>query len=357
MILWLILSVITLAAAAFVAAPFLRPLDKPPVEAEGLPTRLQSVLGYKFAIAAVAAWSLVGSVILYAYNGSWGPSPATSIEVGVGSQSSNGGTAPALGDVESMIGKLRDRLQAKPDDPKGWAMLGWSYMSTGEFNEAVDAYRKALSLDGKSAGFQVGLADALIQQSHGQVTPEAMSGIETALSLDPKEPRALFLRGLGKSQSGDAKGAIDDWFGVLDLAGPTDPWSAEVRGQIEALARQANIDVSGRLPALAKADTGPAPTLGPPATGPAQADIEAAQKMSESDRTAMINAMVDRLAQKLEASPRNLDGWLQLARARKVMGDTDGAKAAMKRAQEVFADSPPDLDRLKAAASNMGVLP
>ena len=69
----------------------------------------------------------------------------------------------------------------------------------------------------------------------------------------------------------------------------------------------------------------------------------------------MIKGMVERLAAKLDATPRNLDGWLQLMRARKVMGDLDGAKAALKKSLEVFADSPPDAEKLKSAAAELGV--
>ena len=410
MTLWLILTVMTALAALYVAAPFLRSVDKAGAEqtselgiyrdqlaeidkeaaagtidaaaaeqaraevkrkmlaadkamAAVAPARPLSALEYKFAFVTITGLTVLGSAILYAYNGNPGlpsatPMMAQSQGGGDASQTAAAaGSAAGLSDVDTMIGKLRERLKANPGDPKGWAMLGWSLMSTGKLAEAVDAYRKAVSIDPKGAGFHVGLADSLIQQASGQVTPEAKGSIDTALSLDGKEPRAMFLRGLGKSQGGDAKGAIDDWIAVLGLAGPTDPWTPEVRGQIEALAKQANIDVSGRLPAVAAAAPA-APSAAAnaaPAVGPSAAQVAAAQNMSESDRSAMIKGMVDRLAAKLDATPRNLDGWLQLMRARKVMGDLDGAKAALKKSLEVFADSPPDAEKLKSAAAELGV--
>lgn len=413
MTLWLILTVMTALAALYVAAPFLRPIDKAGAEqtselgifrdqlaeidreaaagtieaaaaeqaraevkrrmlaadkvmAAAAPARPLSALEYKFAFLAITGLTVLGSAILYAYNGNPGLPSATPMADGMAVQGQNAGDAPqtaaaaggaaGISDVDTMIGKLRERLRANPTDPKGWAMLGWSLMSTGKLAEAVDAYRKAVGIDPKAAGFHVGLADSLIQQASGQVTPEAKGIIDTALSLDGKEPRALFLRGLGKSQGGDAKGAIDDWVAVLGLAGPNDPWTGEVRGQIEALAKQANIDVSGRLPAAVAA--APAPAASAPTTstaGPSAAQVAAAQNMSESDRSAMIKGMVERLAAKLDATPRNLEGWVQLMRARKVMGDVDGAKAALKKSLEVFADSPPDAEKLKSAAAELGV--
>ena len=44
-------------------------------------------------------------------------------------------------------------------------------------------------------------------------------------------------------------------------------------------------------------------------------------KMTEQDRQAMINSMVDGLAKKLEESPNDPAGWLRLAQSRMVQGD------------------------------------
>ena len=405
MTLWLILTAMTAAAALYVAAPFLRPTDKTaaeqsselgifrdqlaeidreaaagtiePTAAEQARAEIKrrmlvadklaagraaarplTALEYRFAFLTILGLTVLGSTILYAFQGAPGIPSAGPLGAVAGQGQAAGDPAaatsgaPALADVETMISKLKDRLKTAPTDTKGWAMLGWSYMSVGKFADAVESYRKAVSIDGKAAALHVGLADALIQQANGQVTPEAKGIIDTAMGLDPKEPRALFLRGLGKSQGGDAKGAIDDWIGVLGLAGPNDPWTPEVRQQIETLAKQANIDVSGRLPAV----TVMVPTVAP-AAGPTQADIAAAQNLPDADRTAMVKGMVERLAAKLEATPRNLEGWVQLMRARKVMGDAGGAKAALKKSLEVFADSPPDVEKLKSAAGELGVGP
>ena len=91
--------------------------------------------------------------------------------------------------------------------------------------------------------------------------------------------------------------------------------------------------------------------------GPTQAEVDAAQAMSEDDRAAMIKGMVERLAQKLEANPRNLDGWVQLMRARIVMGDIGGAKSDLNRSLDAFSDSPRDRERLRSAAIELGLAP
>ena len=215
-----------------------------------------------------------------------------------------------------------------------------------------------MGLDTKSAAARGGLADALIQAASGKVTPEAGATVDQALALDAKEPRALFLRGLARSQAGDAKAAIEDWIGVLGLARTDDQWAPEVRQKILDLAKQANIDVTGRLPGVAVAAVPAAPAMtAVPGPVPSAAEVAAAEKMPEADRMAMIKGMVEKLAQKLEASPRNVEGWIQLMRSRKVLGDADGAKAALKRSLDVFADSATDQDTLKAAAGELGMAP
>ncbi|MCB2141558.1 MAG: hypothetical protein KDE02_00170, partial [Rhodobacteraceae bacterium] len=53
--------------------------------------------------------------------------------------------APAapLADVDTMIARLAERLEADPDNLDGWKMLGWSYAGTSRFEDAAGAYARA----------------------------------------------------------------------------------------------------------------------------------------------------------------------------------------------------------------------
>ena len=73
---------------------------------------------------------------------------ARSIETGETAVAAAGGKL--LPDVNSMIERLAARLDAAPDDVKGWRMLGWSYFNTGHYAEAATAYAKAVALDPSS---------------------------------------------------------------------------------------------------------------------------------------------------------------------------------------------------------------
>ena len=61
--------------------------------------------------------------------------------------------------------------------------------------------------------------------------------------------------------------------------------------------------------------------------GPSAEDIAAMQNLSEEDRTAAIQGMVDSLRARLETNPTDAQGWLRLLRSRKVLGQTQAGEA------------------------------
>lgn len=63
-----------------------------------------------------------------------------------------------------------------------------------------------------------------------------------------------------------------------------------------------------------------------------EAEREAMAKMSPQERQQAIRGMVDRLDEKLRASPEDRDGWLRLANARRVLGDPQKAAEAYAKA-------------------------
>ena len=89
--------------------------------------------------------------------------------------------------------------------------------------------------------------------------------------------------------------------------------------------------------------------------GPSPQDVRTADAMPPADRTAMIQNMVDRLASRLEKSPRDADGWIKLIRSRVVLGEAELAKQALARSIEAFNDDTQERDRIIAAAQQLGL--
>ncbi len=60
--------------------------------------------------------------------------------------------------------------------------------------------------------------------------------------------------------------------------------------------------------------------------------------MSDEERAAMIRSMVERLAGRLEENPDDMEGWLRLARAYEVLGESEKAGRARARARALKAE-------------------
>jgi cytochrome c-type biogenesis protein CcmH len=77
--------------------------------------------------------------------------------------------------------------------------------------------------------------------------------------------------------------------------------------------------------------------------------------MQPADRMAMIQGMVDRLAERLSQSPRDVDGWIRLMRSRQVLGEADAAAQTLRMALDVFKDAPQEQERISAAGRELGL--
>jgi cytochrome c-type biogenesis protein CcmH len=73
------------------------------------------------------------------------------------------------------------------------------------------------------------------------------------------------------------------------------------------------------------------------------------------ENDAAIRAMVDGLANRLESSPRDVEGWTRLMRSRVVLGEKADAAAALRKALEVFKGDQAASGRLAAAAIELGL--
>ncbi|WP_374303144.1 c-type cytochrome biogenesis protein CcmI [Ferrovibrio sp.] len=243
-------------------------------------------------------------------------------------------------DTERMIVQLRERLAAAPDRADGWLLLGRSLLLTERPAEAVDAFDRAIALQPAEAEAYALRAEALTLAADGSVTEAAQRDFRAVLERDPQHPGARYYLGLARLQQGDTRGAYDDWY-ALAADSPADaPWLETVHGRLRELAPRLGV-------ALAQAIPQPKPAEAP---GPDRSQVDAAQQMSESDRAEMIRGMVDRLAERLKENPDDADGWLRLARAREVLGETDAAREALRRA---VALQPDRVDSRVALAFNL----
>ena len=325
-------------------------------------------------VTGVAAIVVLGSVGLYASLGrpelssvspqaqdAWAQRAAVAANAGAQGQITQPADGQQGGDVEAMVKRLEQRLEANSKDPDGWRVLGWSYDSTGRYQDAATAYGRAVELQKDNAMLRALYGEAQVKAANGVVTPAALATFEDVLAINPGDERARFFKGVAKEQKGDNQGAIDEWLALYKIAPADAEWTGDLRSRIEETAQKAGIDVRTKLaearPAAAATAVAQAPAAPahPGAVGPSAADVENAKQLSEQDRQSMVSGMVDRLAGRLETSPKDPDGWIMLIRSRVAMKDAEKARAALEKAKTVFADEPETQQRIVQAAQAMGI--
>jgi|APTNR8051073442_1049403.scaffolds.fasta_scaffold09534_2 cytochrome c-type biogenesis protein CcmH len=235
------------------------------------------------------------------------------------------GSLASPGSLDAAIVALQRRLAEAPDDGEAWQRLGRVYMALGRYGEAAEALAKAEARRGGDATVAADRGEALVAAGQGEVTPDAGAAFRRALALDAANPRARYYLALQKAQAGEVGAALQDW---LTLAGdaPADaPWLEPVRARVAEAAAVLGIDPA-TLPPTARLPAGEDGTEAP--------DAAAIAALPADERAAAIRQMVDRLAARLEAEPGDQAGWQRLARAYEVLGETEKAEAARKRAAE-----------------------
>jgi cytochrome c-type biogenesis protein CcmH len=256
-----------------------------------------------------------------------------------------GGPTGAAADLAKAVTQLEAKMAANPGDAKGWRMLGWAYYQLQRYPDAVTAYRRATAAEPGNAEGWSALGEAIALAGKGDVSAEASAAFRKAVAIDPADARARYFLAVEKDLAGDHEGAIDSWIALLKETPAGAPWEENVRQTIAQAAEKYKIDVAGRVPP-------PAPKAG---AGPTQDDMAAASGMSPEQQDAMVRGMVERLATRLKAEPKDGDGWIQLMRARLVLGDKAAATRAYRDATAAFAGDEAEQSRIAAAARTLGV--
>jgi len=242
---------------------------------------------------------------------------------------------PAESTVEELVARAEAHLAANPSDSRGWDVLAPIYMRLGRFPEAVNAYSSGIRLDGSTAEREAGLGAALAGQADGMVTADSRAAFERALKLRPDIPTASFHLATALAQDGRLEQAIAAWRQMAAGLPADSPW----RGAVE----QAVADARQRLGS------------GSSETGPGRTEIEAAAGMSETDRNAMIETMVDGLDERLRENPQDLEGWFRLVRSYVVLGRADDARDAVRRATEALGEESEGARRLAEFSGTLGI--
>ena len=163
-----------------------------------------------------------------------------------------------------LLDELEARLQGKPDDLQGWALLGRTALRVGRFDQAATALARAIALAPERADLLSSYAEALILKDQGKVSARAREALDSALKLDPADVSAVYYRGLAEAQDGNPRAALQRWLDLEATAPAEAPWLAALQAEIERLARESGIDPQSLRPDRKP----PAPPRGPCSSAP-----------------------------------------------------------------------------------------
>jgi len=238
-------------------------------------------------------------------------------------------SSPESASVERLIEKVQTILEKNPADGRGWAVLAPVLFRVGRFDEAVQAYRKALVYDGDNAARRADLGEAITTAANGIVTADAKAEFDRAIALDPNDVKARYFVGLAAEQDGRNTDAADIWRAMLASAPADAAWKPAVQ---TSLARVSGVK---------------APQL-------SEEQMSMADGMGAADRGTMIRGMVERLATRLKTNTDDVEGWLRLTKAYMVLGEKDKAEATRHDAQQALAKDPERLRQLNDGFKDMG---
>lgn len=236
-------------------------------------------------------------------------------------------------DLTGLLAQVEKRLAADPDDARGWRVVAPIYLQLGRAQDAAEAYRNAIRLEGEDPVLEAGLGESLTAVAGGIVTRRAWDAFQSAATGDPSAVKPRFYIALGLTQSGRNGEAITAWRELLKDARGDEPWAKVARAQLAKLTGQ------------------PAPAGAADAGVPAGGEPIAA--MPPAERRAMIEQMVAGLDQRLKTQGGTIDEWLRLIRSYAVLGDTAQAKSAAALAKAAFPGDDVAAGRIDDAARSM----
>lgn len=220
---WFFAAAIAMAALAFLAVA--APLARAEAGGTAAPSRW---MRWRSALPAAVVAPLVG-IGLYAALGT----PAALLP----EQQAVEEAAPPQ--VEAMVARLAARLKDQPRDADGWRMLARSYETLRRFDQAAQAYKQLLALEGESADLLADYAVVLGMAQGQKLSGEPEQLLQRALALNPQHTQILALLGSAALERNDYDAALNAWKKILSLAPAGSPMARTIEDSIKRVEAQA----------------------------------------------------------------------------------------------------------------------
>jgi cytochrome c-type biogenesis protein CcmH len=146
-----------------------------------------------------------------------------------------GGGEHLIGNEAAMINLRRAFSGGQPLSNNHWVMVADALARHGDYAEASDMLLGAVRKNPNDAEAWLALANALVGQAEGTLTPAAAYAFRHAVAAAPDAPGPPFFLGLALAQSGRFDEARSVWSRLL-VASPADvPWRPELQAKLQRL--------------------------------------------------------------------------------------------------------------------------
>ena len=130
--------------------------------------------------------------------------------------------------LDTLVQRLEARLQQSPDDAEGWILLGRSFGAMEQYERSAKAYARAAQLVPGDAGLLADYADTLAMAHGRRLEGEPFELVKRALTIDPRQLKALALAGAAEFERRNYAAAIGYWERVLEVAPPQSDFARAV---------------------------------------------------------------------------------------------------------------------------------
>lgn len=193
----------------------------------------------KFGLLALVILIPLLSVLLYQQLGMPG---MIALDSASRTTANSEGASP-IGSMSELATKLRQRLEeGTPNDAEGWFLLGRTYMSMQDYQQAAQAFDKTYQLASDQPAVMLALADALIMTQQGDTSGRPAELVAKALAMEPENTTALWMSGLIAEQRGDFTEALRLWGTLNPLLADSPQDQQQLAIQIARVSTKAGIE-------------------------------------------------------------------------------------------------------------------
>jgi cytochrome c-type biogenesis protein CcmH len=202
-----------------------------------LPIILLAAAAFAIAVFALrlprGAWALLGAALLFGLTG-------YALTGSPGQAGSPRAASARAADAGVALVEARRELYG-PAPPSRFVTVADAFARRGQFSDAAGILRASLDENPDDPEAWLALANALVENAEGQLTPAALYAFERAERAEPDSPGPGFFLGVALVNSGRPLDARTLWARMLAAAPSDAPWRAglaERLGRLDVLIAQ-----------------------------------------------------------------------------------------------------------------------